>query len=289
MQIQTISAPPMRALNQPAPTPPAPGGGDPPPPQEKVSIGKEALRTGIAWGNATGTVTGGAVGLATTIGGLYMGVLGGAIVGGALGGGIGPVLGAVSGHGAMGFLSTSFHTLGTLAKAGVVLGGCAGAAGTWSVGKTLGEVAGKTAAFVPGAAWGAISAIGKKANEAATGQPGGGVTPPAPPPAPPEAVDLNQMSGVGKTIAAGVGGFGLLAGAAGGFVAGAGIASTGNLINGLLAHNVSLSNVTGAALFGGGVGAVAMGVLGAVGGWKLVKAGEWAAHKVADMTHKDGK
>ena len=259
----------------------------PPPPQEKVSIGKEALRTGIAWGNATGTVTGGAAALTTTIGGLYMGVLGGAIVGAALGGGIGPVFGAIGGHGALGFLSTSFKTLGIAAKAGVVLGGAAGAAGSWSVGQSIGEVGGKAVAFIPGAAVGALTALGKKAEEAATGQPGGS-GPIAPSPKPPaKPTDLNKMGGVSKTIAAGVGGFGMLAGAAGGFVAGAGIASTGSLVNGLLAHNVTLSNITGAAAVGGVAGAVGMGVLGAVGGWKLVQLGRHIAGKAHDLTGKE--
>lgn len=281
----------IRTQNQPpAPeTPPTPGGGDPQPPQEKVSIGKEGLRTAIAWGNATGTVTGGATALATTIGGLYMGVLGGAIVGGVLGGGLGPVFGAISGGGAMGFIGTSFKTLGIAAKAGVVLGGAAGAAGTWSVGQKLGEVAGKTVAFGPGFVAGAIGAVGKKAEEVATGEPGGDVQEPsAPKPKPkPKKNDLNQMSGIGKTVAAGVGGFGMLAGGAGGFVAGAGIASTGSLINGLLAHNVTLSNITGAALAGGITGGIAMGLMGAVGGWKLVKLGESVINKGKDIAGKE--
>lgn len=275
----------VRTQNQEAPKP-----GDnnptPPPPQEKVSIGKEALRTGIAWGNATGTVTGGAVGLATTIGGLYMGVLGGAIVGAALGGGIGPVFGAIGGNGALGFLSTSFQTMGLAAKVGVVLGGAAGAAGSFSVGQKVGEVAGKAVMFVPGAAVGAIGALGKKAEEIATGE-GQGTGPVAPQPhQPAKPQDLNKMGGVSKTIAAGIGGFGMLAGAAGGFVAGAGIASTGSLVNGLLAHNVSLANIGGAAAFGGAIGAVGMGVLGAVGGWKLVQAGRWVGDKVQDAVGK---
>ncbi len=285
-QAPQFSAPQMiRVQNQPQK--PEDNNQTPPPPQEKVSIGKEALRTAISWGNATGTVTGGATALATTIGGLYMGVLGGAIVGGALGGGLGPVFGAISGNGALGFLSTSFKTLGMAAKAGVVLGGVAGAAGTWSVGQTVGEVAGKAVAFVPGAVVGAIGAVGKKANEVATGEPGGGAAPTPKPPSKPQKTDLNQMGGVAKTIAAGVGGFGMLAGAAGGFVAGAGIASTGSLVNGLLAHNVSLANITGAAMFGGAVGAAAMGVMGAVGGWKLVKLGQKVAEKVSNGVGKE--
>ena len=151
-----------------------------------------------------------------------MGVLGGAIVGGMLGGGLGPVFGAISGGGALNFIGTSFKTLGIAAKAGVVLGGAAGAAGTWSVGQKLGEVAGKTVAFVPGFAAGAIGALGKKAEEMATGENGGDVVQPKPnkPSKPPVKQDLNQMSGIGKTVAAGVGGFGLLAGGMGGFVAG---------------------------------------------------------------------
>lgn len=284
-QAPNFSAPQLiRSQNQEAPKP-----GDnnptPPPSGDKVSIGKEALRTGIAWGNATGTVTGGAVGLATTIGGLYMGVLGGAIVGAALGGGIGPVFGAIGGHGALGFLSTSFQTMGIAAKAGIVLGGAAGAAGSFSVGQKLGEFAGKAAVFVPGAAVGAIGALAKKAEEAATGE--SGTTAPVVPtqPKPAKPTDLNKMGGVSKTIAAGIGGFGMLAGAAGGFVAGAGIASTGSLVNGLLAHNVTLANITGAAAFGGAIGAVSMGVLGAVGGWKLVQAGRWVGEKVHDATN----
>lgn len=279
----------IRTQTTPAPQGGGPTGGGEPPQQEKVSIGKEALRTAISWGNATGTVTGGATAIATSIGGLYMGVLGGAIVGGMLGGGLGPVFGALSSHGAMDFLSTSFHTMGVAAKAGVVLGGLSGAAGSWSVGQSIGELGGKAAGFVPGAVAGAVGALGKKANEIATGENGGdAVNPNAPQPKPHAhpITDLNQMSGVGKTLAAGVGGFGLLAGAAGGFVAGAGVASTHSLVSGLLVHNVTLANLTGAAMVGGGVGAAAMGVLGAVGGWKLVKAGQGLYNKVHDQVGK---
>ena len=53
-----------------------------------------------------------------------------AINGSALGGGLGPVFGAISGNGALGFLSTSFKTLGMAAKAGAVLDRGAGATGT---------------------------------------------------------------------------------------------------------------------------------------------------------------
>lgn len=289
-QANNFTAPQLIRTQNQTPSPAPQGGGDPQPPQqEKVSISKEGLRTAISWGNATGTVTGGATALATTIGGLYMGVLGGAIVGGMLGGGLGPVFGAISGGGALNFIGTSFKTLGIAAKAGVVLGGAAGAAGTWSVGQKLGEVAGKTVAFVPGFAVGAVGALGKKAEEVATGENGGDVVGPKPnkPHKPPAKQDLNQMSGVGKTVAAGIGGFGLLAGGMGGFVAGAGIASTGSLVNGLLAHNVTLSNITGAAMAGGLVGGIGMGVLGAVGGWKLVKLGQGLINKGKDLTGKE--
>ena len=154
-------------------------------------------------------------------------------------------------------------------------------------GQKLGEVAGKAVMFVPGAAVGAIGAIGKKAEEMATGEGQGPAGPTAPKPhQPAKPTDLNKMGGVSKTIAAGIGGFGMLAGAAGGFVAGAGIASTGSLVNGLLAHNVSLANIGGAAAFGGAIGAVGMGVLGAVGGWKLVQAGRWVGDKVSDAVGK---
>lgn len=283
------SQPSVRTLarnTQAAPAPPA-DSNPPAPPADSFGgkIGKKALQTGIAWGNATGTVVGGAGGLSTAMAGLYVGVLGGAVVGATLGGGIGPMLGAVSGKGALGFLGTTFSTMGTAAKAGVLLGGLAGGAGAFSIGNSVGNLAGKVVGFPLGAAVGAAQGIGQAAEDAATGGSstttgtGGG------PGHTNHKTDLNKMNGITATAAAVVSGVGLLSGASGGFIAGAGVASTGNLVSGLLARNVSLSAIGGAALTGGIVGAAVFGVIGGVGGWKLVKGTQkvvgWVSDKIS--------
>lgn len=271
MQIQTANtAPLMRSLSSPPSSdPPNPQG-----PKDSFAkdVGKESLRTAVGYANAFGTVTGGAVGVASMVPAMYAGVLGGAVFGAALGGGIGPVIGAVGSHGALNFIGTAFSTAGLFAKAGMVVGGLAGASGGWTVGNTIGGLAGK----LPGGAVGlGVGALKGGWNHAqgisgaalpSTDKPG------EPAPAPEE--DLNKMSGVGKFAASVVAGTGLLGGTIGGAALGAGVMSAGSLASGLLAKDLTWSALTGAAQGGAIGGAIIFGVIGAVGGWNLVKAGE---------------
>lgn len=274
---------------------PSPQGTPPEQPQDgyKPTVGGEALRTGIAWGNAAGTVGGGAVGLATVTGALYAGVLGGAIVGTLTGAGFGPVLSAVTSHGAMDFAARTFATAGFAAKAGMVIGGVSGAAGAWQVGSGIGNAVGKAAGFVPGAVIGAGKGMWAKAESAAGA--GGGTAPAAPKPEKENLLktsftDLNNMSGGMKLYSSVLGGVGMLSGGVGGFTLGASVASAGSLVNGLLAHNVSLSTISGTAVVGGIVGGALFATIGGLGGFTAAKASKklWdnTGAKLLGMAHK---
>ncbi len=296
MKLQTVSNSTPQVLNQRAPktsqaeeTPAAPQDG------YKPGIGKTAIRTGIAWGNATGTVVGGATGLATVTGALYAGVLGGAIVGSLTGAGFGPVLASVTSHGALDFVGRTFATAGTFAKAGMVMGGVAGAAGAWQVGNGIGNAAGKAAGFVPGVVVGGIQGVWNKAESAVGGEG-------AAPIAKEEKkegflqtnfTDLNNMSGGMKLYSSVLGGVGMLSGGVGGFTLGASVASAGSLASGLLASNVSLSTIGAAGVAGGIVGGVLFAAIGGLGGFTTAKASKklWdkTGAKLIGMAKKDGE
>lgn len=275
---------------------PKPEGGDPtpPPPQDgfKPSVGQQAVRKGIAWGNATGTVVGGAAGLATVTGALYAGVLGGAIVGSLTGAGFGPVLASVTSHGALDFVGRTFATAGFMAKAGMVIGGVSGAAGAWQIGNGIGNAAGKAAGFVPGAVVGGLEGVWKKAENAVTGGEQETIAKPEKENALKQSLtELNNMKGGMKLYASVLGGVGMLSGAVGGFTLGASVASAGSLVNGLLAHNVTLSSIGAAGVAGGIVGGALFAVVGGFGGFsaaKLSKKG-WDATggKLLGIAHKN--
>ena len=277
---------PFRATTPaPAPTQSAPTPTPTPEPQDGFlkTAGREAGRTAVAWGNAMGTVAGGAGALTLTTGALYAGVLGGAVAGSAIGLGVGPVVGALGSSGALNFLGTTFSTAGVAAKAGIILGGAAMAAGAWDVGNSLGNVVGKPVGAILGlpvgfaqGAWSSMEGAAGGENEVAAS--------PKPKPKKPKAFDLNEMSGVTKAYATVLGGAGAITGGIGGAVLGASAASATNLVSGLLAQNVSLAALSGAAGVGAAVGGVVGVVLGGRGGFKLAKniqsLTEWAGDKL---------
>jgi hypothetical protein len=283
MKVQQANTPVLRTLAN------TPGNNQPPAPEgPKDSFGgavaKETARTAISYANAFGTVTGGAVGVASMVPALYAGVLGGAVVGAALGGGFGPVIASVGSHGALNFIGQTFTTVGIGAKAGMIVGGLAGASGGWTVGNVVGGLAGKVPGAVVGAGVGAL----KGGWNHVQGEVGAALPGPAKPnePVAPKQDDLNKMSGVGKFAASVVAGTGLLGGAVGGAALGAGVMSAGSLAGGLMAHNLTLSAMTGAAASGAIFGGVIFGVIGAVGGWNLVKAGEATIKGAINKVHQ---
>lgn len=282
MKVQQANTPVLRTLATPSGNqPPAPEG-----PKDSFggAVGKESMRTAVSFANAFGTVTGGAVGVASMVPAMYAGVLGGAVVGAALGGGFGPVIASVGSSGALNFIGQTFTTIGVGAKAGMIVGGLAGASGGWTVGNVVGGLAGK----IPGAVVGAGVGAAKGGWNHLQGEVGAalpGSTKPTEPQAP-KKDDLNKMSGVGKFAASVVAGTGLLGGAVGGAALGAGVMSAGSLAGGLLAHNLTLSAMTGAAASGAIFGGAIFGVIGAVGGWNLVKAGEATIKGAINKVHQ---
>lgn len=283
VQQQATQTPVLRTLNSSAPKQSSEA---PEAPKDSFAsaVGKETVRTAISYGNAFGTVTGGAVGVASMVPAMYAGVLGGAVVGAALGGGIGPVIASVGSSGALNFIGQTFTTVGIGAKAGMLLGGMAGASGGWTVGNTVGGLAGK----VPGAAVGAGVGALKGGWNHMQGVTGAALPQPSKPnqPVAPKKDDLNKMTGVGKFAASVVAGTGLLAGVTGGAAIGAGVMSAGSLASGLLAKDLTWSAMTGAAQGGAIGGAIVFGVIGAVGGWNLVKAGEKTIQGAINKVHQ---
>ncbi|MBS2040573.1 hypothetical protein JST97_36640 [bacterium] len=280
--MKILNASPQVPTSVTLPTLPQPPSQPPDPPKESFvhSGGREAVRNAVRWGNATSTVLGGAGALTLATGSLYAGVLGGAVVGSALGLGAGPVVASLGSSGALSFLGTTFTTAGLAAKTGIVLGGAAMAAGAWGIGGSLGSAIGKPVGALLGAPVGFAQGVWGHME---------GATPAAPAPAPasapkPPVLDLNNMSGATKMMAMGIGGMGLLAGGAGGAILGASVASTHNLVQGLLAHNVTLAAITGAAGIGALIGAGAGAVIGGKGGFELAKgvqkAGAWVGEKL---------
>ena len=274
---------PVRSLTQQPPhsPPPSPEPGGNPPPRESFmqSGGREAIHNAVRWGNATSTVLGGAGALTLATGSLYAGVLGGAVVGSALGMGAGPVVASLGSSGALDFLGTTFGTAGVVAKAGIVIGGAAMAAGAWGIGSSLGSAVGKPVGALLGAPVGFAQGVWDHMEGAAPAE--------IPAPKPKEKaplLDLNNMSGVTKVVAMGLGGAGLLAGGAGGAVLGASVTSAHSLVQGLLAHNVTLASISGAAGIGAAVGAAAGALIGGKGGFELAKgvqkAGSWLGDKL---------
>lgn len=281
MKIQTSPQVPVRSLNAPPDTPPT--SSTPPPDEPKESFaaagGREAVRNAVRWGNATSTVLGGAGALTLATGSLYAGVLGGAVIGSAMGMGAGPVVASLGSSGALDFLGTTFGTAGLAAKAGMVLGGAAMAAGAWGIGASIGSGVGKPVGAVLGlpvgfakGVWGHMEgATPAKQAEKPVAQ---GEQAPL--------LDLNEMTGATKVMAMGLGGAGLLAGGAGGAILGASVTSTHSLIQGLMAHNVSLTAITGAAGLGAAVGAAAGALIGGKGGFELAKGVQSASGWLSD-------
>lgn len=248
----------------------------PPPDSWLRDARREAGRHALSWGNAVGTVTGGAGALVGATAGLYAGVLGGAVTGSAVGLGFGPVVAAVGSHGALNFLGSTFSTAGLAAKAGMVIGGVALGVGAWDVGSALGNVIGKPAGALLGAPVGFVKG-GWQSFEGLKDDPAGVQETATKYRA---AVDLNEMKGLTKLYATALGGAGFVAGGVGGALLGGSVVAARNLVSGLLAQNVSLAALTGAAGVGAAVGGALGAVIGGRGGFRLAKGlqklGQWS-------------
>jgi hypothetical protein len=249
------------------------GGGDTPPPPNpqdgyKPTLLDSAMQGGFSLGSKVSLFTGGIGGVGTVIAAGAAGVLGGALVGTALGmSTIAPVVSTLTSHGIGDFVMRSFATTGWAAQAGMAIGGTAGVLGAWEIGKGAGEAAGNVAAFVPGAIWGAGKHITGKLGDSA------GIKPEKPPEKPKKPLfnftDTNRYEGAMKHYVRGVAGVGVTAGAVGGGILGAGLATTGSLMSALAAQSVNWSALSTTAIVGGIAGAVVCGIIGGEGGHNL--------------------
>jgi hypothetical protein len=227
------------------------------------SLSSGATRSGSETGNAIATTAGGMLGLGMVIPGLYAGVLGGAVVGTMLGAGLGPAIASVTSHGALGFLSTTWQTAGTAAKAGMFLGGASGMIGGWKTGTGIGNTVGRI--------------FGAEKDK-------DGADAPVP------------MKGIKGVYASLVSGGGMAAGAAGGGILGASVAASGSLLKGLAVNGFNMAALSGmgtAALVGGAIGLATFGVIGGVGGHTIakntLKAAHWVKEKVMGQIQQPQK
>lgn len=193
---------------------------------------------------------GGTTGLLGATAGVYAGVLGGAVVGTMFGAGLGPAIASVGSEGVLGFLGTAWTSTKIAAKIGMVVGGAAGVTGGWVLGKSIGSIPAAATRFIGKKILGYDPDAGQDKKNS----------------------DLIKLKGPLKAIGYGIGGAGLLTGAAGGAIIGGAVAAAGDLTAGLLAQGVSLSSIAGAAGVGAAVGGGVLGIAGAVGGYKLVNA-----------------
>ncbi len=216
-------------------------------------IGRARKEVGSGLIRAANTLeltVGGASGLAGATAGTYAGVVGGALVGTMFGAGLGPAVASLGSQGVLGFLSTAWNSTAVAAKVGMALGGATGLTGGWLVGKSIGSIPS-----------GVVRSVGKKIL---------GFDP--------DGDDKNHkgelvhLRGPLAWIGYGLGGAGLLTGVAGGAALGASVAGAADVASGLLAKGVSLSSVAGASLTGALIGGAALGVVGAAGGYALIRA-----------------
>lgn len=232
---------------------------------------RAGMRKGASWGDNMSTTVGGATGLVVT--GLvgYGMTIGGATVGALIGGGLGPVLAAISGAGPLGIIGGAFAAAGTMAKAGMILGGVTGVLGGWKLGTAVGGTVAGAVGAVPGFVVGAAQGLAGKE------------TPPPPvkekkPEAPP-----TELRGVLKPTAQVVSGVSTLSGAVGGFVVGGTLAAAGSLAHTAISQAATFSQFAAAlpttALIGGAIGAALLGYIGGKGGLQLTKAAQWTWDK----------
>lgn len=219
----------------------------------KDQVLEQASQTADSFARTTGTLTGGIAGVSAVALSLGSGVLGGAAIGAAFGAGPGIMFGAIASDGLLDFIGNAFSNAGTFAKIGMLVGGAAMAAGSYTVFETVGRKAGE----LPGRGLGYLVGAGKGALDHALGVP-------APLPAQEKKVTPSQPVEMPKFftgIAAGISAAGLFSGLAGGAALGATVAGAGKVIWGSAGPAVW----TGAL-----VGAAALGTAGLVGGFQLV-------------------
>lgn len=240
---------------------------------------KGAVYKAERWGEAVANPLSGTGALLLGTGGLYAAVVGGPVVGSTIGLALGPLVAATSTQGLGDFLSTTFGVAGTAARVGLTLGSVVMAAGAADVGYRLGDVAGKIAGGVPGG----VVGLGEGAVRHLKGQP----SPAFSASEPKRLVDTSNLQGGSKLLAMGLGSTGLMVGGAGGAALGATLSGGNTLLQGLLAHNLTLSSLSGAVGLGMALGAAGGALVGARGGAVVTSAALYAcqaAHKAGEQT-----
>jgi hypothetical protein len=242
---------------------PAPGPAPAPSAPSDTSVLSRANRRGMEtaadWNDKVGTVVGGTLGLGVLIPAVYGGVIGGVIAGGIAGLGFGPAAAIMSGAHGLSFLGAILHSGGLAAKAATVLGTATGTVGGFVVGQKVGR--GVAAVPIALVAYPIGFAKGLVSKDDPYQDPN-----PAPKPAP---SPREKAGAVTKAAQAFLGGAGLITGAVGGGVLGAGIGSGAALTHGFLASNLTWSALSAGGMTGAVIGAAALGVVSAAGGYMI--------------------
>jgi hypothetical protein len=253
-------------------------------PQDTTRL-SAAHQTGMAtaskWSTEYSRAFGGAVGFALTIPSVYAGLVGGSVAGAVAGMSIGPAVGVISGSSGLGLIKTVFSTGGTVAKGFMVAGAAAGLVGGWVAGNKVGEytsgvplsAAGYTIGFAKGLANGEAPEKPQK------------------PDTQEKAELIRRPQGLEKGVAGLLGGVGAISVGLGGAAIGAGAGGGLSLIAGLLAGDVNLASLGTGALIGGGVGVAVGGVVGGLGGSRIVTTTSdalgWAKNKLVPDKEKE--
>ncbi len=244
------------------------------------TVKREALGEARDLSRRVSNMTAGAGGIIGASAGAWTGMVGGAMVGVAAGGAVAAPISSILSNGGWDFIKTGFQTVGTAGQIGMAVGATALAVGGWVVGSKVGEVAGAPLPYAFGLGTGAV-----KGTLRHLGQEAGALPPKAPEPKPPAAPpSVSNDSFLVKNAGRALGGFGLLAGAAGGGTVGALLGTGAEVVSGLVSGDLGLSAVTRAGLIYGGIGATAGAVTGMVGGMALAKGVQSAVSGVVDGT-----
>jgi hypothetical protein len=263
MQVTTpnISQPTLRTLNAPKQDAPQPEG-----PKDTFgqAVWKETVRTGFSTANKVGDQTAGALAIPGAVAGGWVGFTGGVAAGLAAGVVTGLVSGAVVGSGGGAFVSTALAAGGFTTQAFGLIGAVSGAVGGWTAAGAVGQIPGK----IIGGVLGGVAGAGKGAANYYNGVTGAS-TPEAPQnPEEGPKQSTGEFKGWGRNAAIVVGGVSALGGITGGAIVGAGV-MTGA---GVMAEGLTWAALEAAK--GGAIGGAAIfGVVSAIGGYQLIKAG----------------
>ncbi len=235
----------LRGLNEPEPqAPPAAAATSTPP--APAAAPAAPLTTAQKTAEAAVLTAGTGCALAVGLGSALLGAAGAAVLSSTMTLGAGAAVEMLAHGGAIGALGATLAAGGVLAKVQILTAALATGVGGGAIGFSLGKVLGKVLALVP------AGLLGGTKGGLAVLSAGGDKKPP-------KSVRPNGFTGLGVAV-------GMMSGAAGGFLGGAGLVAAGTPF----AQTLSLAHLGTPGIVAGGLGALALGVAGALGAKTVV-------------------